>query len=228
MMSSAIVLQTQDNCPPGLLGVWAERRGIELDLLRVDRWEQLPAPADYAFAVVLGSDASVAGTRDGWVGRLIEWIVDADAAGLPVLGICFGAQALAAALGGGVVRLVRPEHAWIELSADDPSVVGPGPWLALHEDAVQLPGSANELARNAFGPQAFVIGPHLGVQFHPEVTPAILSRWVADKDGAISHDLLVEATDRCSVGAISALALFDAFAGCGGARSVCRASAGVG
>jgi GMP synthase-like glutamine amidotransferase len=227
-MGPAIVLQTQDNCPPGLLGVWAERRGIELDVVRVDRWEHLPAPVDYMFAVVLGSDASVARTRDAWVGRLMEWIAGADMVGLPVLGICFGAQALAAALGGSVVRLVRPEHGWIELSADDPSVIPPGPWLALHEDAIQLPGSAHELARNAFGPQAFVIGPHLGVQFHPEVTPRILSRWVADKNRAMSRDLLVEATECCSVGAISALELFDAFAGCGGARSAQRASAGVG
>ena len=43
-MASAIVLQTQDNAPPGLLGVWAERRGVELDVLRVDRWDQLPDP----------------------------------------------------------------------------------------------------------------------------------------------------------------------------------------
>lgn len=218
-MTGAIVLQTQDNAPPGLLGLWAERRGIELDVLRIDRWEQLPAPEDYAFAVVLGSDASVTRTRDAWVRRLLEWIADADAAGLPVLGICFGAQALAAALGGNVVRLARPEHGWIELGADDPSVIPPGPWLALHEDAVELPGSAQELARNAVGPQAFTIGPHLGVQFHPEVTPAILSRWVADKHGAVSRDLLVGVTERCSVGAVSALALFDSFAG-RGARSV--------
>ena len=32
-MAAAIVLQTQDNAPPGLLGVWAERRGVELDVL---------------------------------------------------------------------------------------------------------------------------------------------------------------------------------------------------
>jgi GMP synthase-like glutamine amidotransferase len=135
-----------------------------------------------------------------------------------VLGICFGAQALAAALGGSVVPLARPEHAWIELRAEDPSVIPPGPWLALHEDAVELPESGHELARNRFGPQAFGIGPHLGVQFHPEVTPAILARWVADKDGAISRDLLAGVAERCSVGAISALGLFDAFTG-GGARA---------
>jgi GMP synthase-like glutamine amidotransferase len=228
-MSSAIVLQTQDNCPPGLLGVWAERRGIELDVLRVDRWEQLPAPGEYAFAVVLGSDASVAssvaGPVDGWVGRLVDWITRADLAGVPVFGICFGAQALAAALGGGARRLTSPEHAWLELSAQDPDLVPPGPWLALHEDFIVLPGSAHELAHNGFGTQAFVIGRHLGVQFHPEVTPSILRRWVADKHGAIDRDILANATERCSVGAIAALALFDGFVERAGARPAVTAAA---
>jgi hypothetical protein len=38
-MSSLLVLQTQDNCPPGLVAEWAVRRGMTLDVLRVDRWE---------------------------------------------------------------------------------------------------------------------------------------------------------------------------------------------
>jgi GMP synthase-like glutamine amidotransferase len=211
-MASAIVLQTQDNAPPGLLGVWAERRGVELDVLRVDRWDQLPDPAAYTFAAVLGSDASAAGTPSGWVARLVEWIGEADATGLPVLGICFGAQALAAGLGGGATRLPHPEHAWIELEVHDPSLITSGPWLALHEDRIEMPAGSRELARNAFGPQAFAAGPHLGVQFHPEVTPSILRRWVTDKRGAISRDLLIGVTERCATAAVHALELFDAFA----------------
>jgi len=39
---SVLVLQTQDNCPPGLLGDWALSRGLALDVLRVDRWSELP------------------------------------------------------------------------------------------------------------------------------------------------------------------------------------------
>jgi hypothetical protein len=37
-MISALVLQTQDDCQPGLLGDWSASRGVELDVLRVDRW----------------------------------------------------------------------------------------------------------------------------------------------------------------------------------------------
>jgi GMP synthase-like glutamine amidotransferase len=210
-MNAALVLQTQDNCPPGLLDDWAASRGVTLDVLRVDRWERLPGPSDYELAVVLGSDASLAESPRGWVRRLVEWVAAVDAAGLPILGICFGAQVLAAALGGSVIRLSCPEHGWIELQTHDQERVPSGPWLSLHEDAVVLPPRADELARNALGTQAFSIGVHLGVQFHPEVTPSILSRWVADRDGLISRDLLVDLDVRCRAAAGQALELFDAF-----------------
>lgn len=85
-MGAALVLQTQDNCPPGLLGDWAKARALELDVLRADRWDPLPAPAGYGFAVVLGSDAPVVDTTRDWVARVVDWIAGADAAGVPVLG----------------------------------------------------------------------------------------------------------------------------------------------
>ena len=40
-MASALILQTQDNCPPGLLANWSASRGVALDVLRVDRWPEL-------------------------------------------------------------------------------------------------------------------------------------------------------------------------------------------
>jgi GMP synthase-like glutamine amidotransferase len=218
-MSAALVLQTQDNCPPGLLDDWAASRGVTLDVLRVDRWDRLPGPADYQLAVLLGSDASLAEPPQGWVRRLVDWVVEVDLAGLPILGICFGAQVLAAALGGSVVRLSRPEHAWIEVESRDHARVPAGPWLSLHRDAILLPPHAVELARNAHGTQAFSIRGHLGVQFHPEVTPSILSRWVSDKQGLISRDLLDDLDTRCRAAAVRALGLFDAFGSHGRQRS---------
>lgn len=223
-MSAGLVLQTQDNCPPGVLGSWAELRGIELDILRVDRWDSLPSPTNYEFAVVLGSDASVAGPLRDWVGRLLKWLGEADAAGVPVLGICFGAQALAVALGGGAQRLPLPEHGWIELTTRASSPVPRGPWLALHEDSFVLPDDASLLARSALGPQAFALRRHLGVQFHPEVTPAILRRWVADKGGRVSPVVLNDVADRCRRAAANAVTLFDLFA----SRAAITVSAEVG
>jgi GMP synthase-like glutamine amidotransferase len=127
---------------------------------------------------------------------------------VPLLGICFGAQVLAAALGGSVTRLPAPEHAWIEVESEH---IPSGPWLALHEDGITLPPAARETARNERGTQAFSIARHMGVQFHPEVTPSILSGWIADKAGLVSTELLVGVAERSQRAAAGALTLFDAF-----------------
>jgi GMP synthase-like glutamine amidotransferase len=212
--ASALVLQTQDNCPPGLLCDWATSRGLALDVLRVDRWGALPDPEGYDCAFALGSYASLAGPWPGWAAREIEWIGHADAVGVPVLGICFGAQALAVALGGSVRRLGSPEQAWIKLDTADPEFVPAGPWLALHEDAIIPPPLSRELARNESGSQAFTHGAHLGVQFHPEVTPRLLSRWIADRRNQLARvagGLLDTAREQRRAAAAAAVTLFDAF-----------------
>src|ERR1700729_2077051 len=159
---SALVLQTQDNCPPGLLGDWAASRGLSLDVVRVDRWRELPDPSGYDCAVALGSSASLAGPWADWVAREVEWIRHADALGVP-------------------------ELAWIELDTADPDFVAAGPWLAVHEDTITPPPLSYELARNVSGPQAFMTSSHLGIQFHAEVTGGLLSRWIADR-----RDLLAD------------------------------------
>jgi GMP synthase-like glutamine amidotransferase len=212
---SALVLQTQDNCPPGLLGDWAASRGLALDILRVDRWSELPDPSGYDCAIALGSYASLTGPWTDWVAQEVKWIRHADAAGVPVLGICFGAQALAVALGGAVRKLPSPELAWIELDTADPDFVGAGPWLSLHEDTIIPPPLSYELARSVSGPQAFMTGSHLGIQFHPEVTSGLLSRWIADRRDLLARvggDLLATERECGHSAADSALRLFDAFA----------------
>jgi GMP synthase-like glutamine amidotransferase len=217
---SGFVLQTQANCPPGLLAGWAAGRGIPLDVLRVDRWRDWPDPSNYSFAVALGSDESLAGPPSGWVAHEIEWLERADAAGVPVLGICFGAQALAVALGGSVSRLIDPERAWIEVDTEDPGRVPAGPWLALHEDSIEPPPSAQGLGRYPTGAQAVAIGPHLGGQVNPPATRGVLSRWIADKrdtwervSGAVLATTLLDGARRLgSSSAAAALELFDGFA----------------
>jgi GMP synthase-like glutamine amidotransferase len=215
-MQSGLVLQTQDNGTPGLLCDWASSRGIALDVLRADRWDELPDPVGYDFAVALGSDASLAGPPESdWIVNEIAWLREAESAGVPVLGICFGAQALAVALGGQVDRLATPEIGWIEVQTLDEARVPSGPWLAWHEDVLTVPPLAYELASTVAGPQAFCIGRHLGVQFHPEVTPGLLARWVEAADrGRIpaGAELVTAARQRAQAAAAAASRLFDGFA----------------
>jgi GMP synthase-like glutamine amidotransferase len=131
--------------------------------------------------IILGAVWSV--YEDGisdWIDAELDWIRAADAAGVPVLGICFGAQALTAALGGRVERAPRMEIGWTTLDTLDPDLIEEGPWFEFHGDLCVPPRHARVLARNELCVQAFSAGPHLAVQFHPEVDAAQLARWLAD------------------------------------------------
>src|SRR6202012_2567240 len=107
----------------------------------------------------------------------------ADEAGVPVLGICFGAQALCAAFGGRVEAMPRHEIGWQLAPPAEGSPIEPGPWLEFHGDRCLLPPQARVLARSDMAVQAFTIGPHLGVQFHPEVDGPELKRWLDSPRG---------------------------------------------
>lgn len=182
MSARAVVLQHQDDSPPALLADWASTRATDLTVVRVDEGAQLPAAEPFDFGVVLGSDESVDGPGPGWIEGELRWLQEADAVGLPLLGICFGAQALAGALGGGVRRLRRPELGWVWLEAGDTGL-GDGPWFTWHEDTIVLPPGATELISNECGTQAYAIGSHLGVQFHPEVSREEMKAWCSDASG---------------------------------------------
>jgi GMP synthase-like glutamine amidotransferase len=114
----------------------------------------------------------------GWVAAELTLLRTAHAAGVPVLGICFGGQALAAALGGSVRRAAQAEIGWTTVSTSEPALVPPGPWFSWHEDRWTAPSRAVEIARTPVSPQAFVLGRSLAVQFHPELTASQLEGWL--------------------------------------------------
>ena len=82
-------------------------------------------------------------------------------AGVPVLGLCFGGQALSLALGGGVDVLDRPEIGWFPIETVDGDPFPSGPWLMWHTEQMRVPPGGVELARSPAGPAAFAFGPHL-------------------------------------------------------------------
>jgi GMP synthase-like glutamine amidotransferase len=210
-MARGLVIQTQDDAPAGLLTQWAAKRGFTLTTARADR-EELPDPRDFEFVVALGSGATATGSGPEWVANEIDWLRGADAAGVPVLGICFGAQALASALGGSVHRLAKPEIGWVTVDSCDDERLPAGPWMAWHEDGFTLPPLAYEIAANEFGVQAFCHCRHLAVQFHPEVTSAIVAGWLADDHGDLERAGITP-DDLAGEPPVSASeALFDGFA----------------
>jgi GMP synthase-like glutamine amidotransferase len=114
-----------------------------------------------------------------------------------VLGICFGAQALARALGGSVARGSQPEIGWtvIEPSAESGGIVGPGPWFEWHFDTFMPPPGATVLATNEVATQAYRIGRSLGVQFHPEVTAVDINMWLDNGGEAQVRALGIDPAD---------------------------------
>jgi GMP synthase-like glutamine amidotransferase len=156
-------------------------RGAELSVHLFPTDGPLPSLEGVDHVIVLGAVWSVyEDAISDWIDTELDWIRQADAMGVPVLGICFGAQALTAALGGQVERAPRMEIGWTTVESLEPEIIDEGPWLEFHGDLCLPPPGARLLARNELCAQAFSIGPHLAVQFHPEVDGVQLSRWLSE------------------------------------------------
>ena len=165
---------------PGFIGAAFEARGARLVTHLFPDGGPLPPLVGTDHLVVLGAIPSVYddGPARGWIAEELAWLRRADEAGVPVLGICFGAQALCAAFGGEVEAAPRKETGWTMIESFDPDLIPAGPWLQFHGDRCLPPPQAKVLARNEIGVQAFVIRRHLAVQFHPEVDGDQLRRWL--------------------------------------------------
>ena len=145
-----------------------------------------PDAADYDMLVPMGSIRSLTNTGeiDSWIFDEIEMVRAARARGTPVLGVCFGGQLLAAALGGEVENAPASEIGWRRVFAVDGTTnpAGPGPWFQWHYDRFTPPPEAEVLAVNDNAVQLFRLGRCLGTQFHPEVTSAHLAGFLTGFD----------------------------------------------
>jgi GMP synthase-like glutamine amidotransferase len=213
-----VILQHGEWAPPGLLADWAQARGIGVDVHRADLGERLPSLDGLAFIASLGDYHNPDDRHVGYVDaerRFVEQAIERD---VPVLGLCFGGQMLAAALGGRVVPAPRPELGWHTIESTDPAI-SEGPWLQWHYDGFTLPPGATRLASSPAGVQAFSHGIHLGVQFHPESTIEIVRGWAASqpeklRELGIEDGVAMVESGRPHAGAAAeaAFGLFDAFA----------------
>jgi len=165
---------------PGFIGAAFAARGAALTSHLFPKAGPLPAPDSFDHAIVLGATASVndSGPESSWISSELAWLRAADTAGVPVLGVCFGAQALSVAHGGSVTLASRPEVGWSRIDSVDEELIPAGPWLQFHHDQCLPPPTAQLLARSEVCVQAFSIGRHLAVHFHPEVDGAQLKAWL--------------------------------------------------
>ena len=122
-----------------------------------------------------------------WSDDEVAFLRRARDAGVAVLGVCFGAQLLAEALGGGATALEEARVGWRTVQPRLPEV-DPGPWFVWNADQLVAPSDAEILANGPDGVEAFRVGRCAGVQFHPDMSPALLDRWLA-LPGGVAADV---------------------------------------
>jgi GMP synthase-like glutamine amidotransferase len=229
----ALFVKQDHNSPSGLVGDAFAAAGYSITDFTVvprERFESpgvtvtFPDPAAYDAIVAYGAiwavyDDAAIGT---WIHDEIAFTRAAMAAGVPVLGICFGGQMLAAAAGGTVERAPAPEIGWTVIDSLAPGLIDPGPWMQWHYDRFMLPTGVPALATTVLPAtgqpatrlratglvnQAFTVGRALGLQFHPEVTESVLSAWLTGggaselAQAGVDLDALLEQTRRLEGGA---------------------------
>ncbi len=169
-------------------GMGLERAAVQV--VDITTTAPLPAPTSVRAVVVTGSGAMVTDASP-WMVRAAGWLAEVVAAGVPVLGICFGHQLLAHALGGEVgwnpqgVEVGTVEIQLQAAAAEDALFnTLPARFLAQvshRQSVLRLPAGARRLAASSLEPvQAFAVGERAwGVQFHPEFAAELLPTYVA-------------------------------------------------
>ena len=194
-----LIILHQEHSTPGRVGQLMRRHGYDLDIRRPCLGDELPVTMrDHAGAVIFGGPMSANDNHD-YVTREIDWIKVPLKEDKPFFGICLGAQMLVRQLGGRVYTHADG-HAEIGYypiipNSEADRLCGekfPRHVYHWHRDGFDLPAGATELASGGefgdFPVQALSVGAKaFGIQFHPEVTYAMMCRWTtraADRMGA--------------------------------------------
>ena len=164
--------------------------------IRVDEGEKIPSHASpFSGIALMGGPMSVNDDLP-WIKHSLALIQDAYTQHIPLLGHCLGGQLMSKALGGTVSRNpAGKEIGWHEIEIVDPALGQH--WLGnsdrfyafhWHGETFTLPTGAQWLARSEHCTnQAFVMGPHIGMQFHIEMDATKAQEWAQDEDPKWAH-----------------------------------------
>ena len=188
-MKPVVIFRHAASEGPGYFATYLERHGIPWRLVRIDAGEAVPADARACSGLAfMGGPMSVNDDLP-WIARELALIRDAAGAGVPVIGHCLGGQLLARALGGAVTRNAVKEIGWGRVDVADNAQARD--WLGAlpksfecfhwHGETFSIPPGATRVLSSAHcANQAFVLGPHLGMQCHVEMTGELVHAWCRD------------------------------------------------
>ncbi|HEV7437872.1 MAG TPA: glutamine amidotransferase [Pseudorhizobium sp.] len=181
-----LVVLHQETSSPGRVGQMLVEKGYPLDIRRPVSGDPLPPTlAQHTGAVIFGGPMS-ANDPDPFVKAETDWVSVPLKENKPFLGICLGAQMMVRHLGGTVAadKDGMTEIGWYPLRATEHGRLLMPHWPAMvyhfHREGFSLPHGARLLAEGDVYPnQAFRYGDNAwGVQFHAELTRAMMQRWV--------------------------------------------------
>jgi len=164
----------------GSIESWLLAKGYEIGCTRFYESEALPDPLSVDFLIIMGGPMSVNDVHiHPWLAEETRFIRTAVNRGIPVLGICLGAQLIASALGGTVFPGREKEIGWFPVFRTGPEGDSVFPFPSgtevfhWHGETFSLPEGARLLAESeGCRHQAFQVGRRvMGLQFHPETTP---------------------------------------------------------
>ncbi|SDR31362.1 glutamine amidotransferase [Pseudovibrio sp. Tun.PSC04-5.I4] len=179
-----LVVLHQETSNPGRVGQQLVKRGFELDIRRPRFGDPLPETLDaHTGSVIFGGPMS-ANDSDDFVKQEIDWISVPLKENKPFLGICLGAQMLSKNLGGNVTGrddgLVEIGYYPLKATQAGSSLMNwPTQVYQWHREGFSIPTGAELLASSpTYENQAIRVGQNaFGIQFHPELTYAMMNRW---------------------------------------------------
>ncbi len=170
---------------PGYFATFLDRHSLPSTLFKIDEGVSPPPTSDeFSGLCFMGGPMSVNDDLP-WLPKTFALIRDADNKGIPVIGHCLGGQLMATALGGKVTANPVKEIGWGEVQTSNAD--GSANWLGdttcftafhWHGETFSIPPGATPLLKSLHcNNQAFVRGPHLGMQCHVEMTETMIRSW---------------------------------------------------
>ena len=193
-----LILQHLDIEPPALIAEMLLAAGHTLATVHLDQGGELPDSTDHINGVIImGGPQSANDMHTGYICEELIWLEKAIDEGLPMLGICLGAQIMAKAAGAEIFSSPVRELGWFPVYQTSASETDP--LFALMQDGLMvfqwhgetfsLTDSMTLTATHPDVPaQAFRLGKaQYGLQFHVEVKEYIIEDWIKAGDSERHH-----------------------------------------